>query len=274
MKILVLFVQFGKETYPNSFSDLKKWYLQFTELEPIFVLIDNFLSEDCYDEHNNLILSGDNTVFEFTAWDKYLKKNKEYLKKFHLIHFVTSAFKMIYDGYLNHFKDSLFLHLTKNLSIAGHVDMYPTECKINSKNFQSWVRTCFFFMSPHTLSKINYQITSEKNSSNYFSRKNLNPFIESKFSINYIQYVTNWLCGDGVNTVKWHSQFELNSQTKEKFISKSLAILNESLFSIKIREANIQILDVGYIYIENTDAENVTISDLEQAKKRKEQIFW
>ncbi len=61
-------------------------------------------------------------------------------------------------------------------------------------------------------------------------------------------YIRSWLTGDGTGQgVVWHSRFDLSRETLPLFEAKVLAILNEHMLSVRMREAGYPICDVSWL---------------------------
>src|SRR4051812_25801878 len=124
-KILTLYVRYGDERYQDALERLKSFYQSFSSvLENDLCIIENqegLMKQDVVIEKDHTLMKGDNSYFEFSAWDKALKHYEDRLHEYDLVHFVTSAFLMTYKGYLDHFHPEHFSNVVKRGFCLGHV---------------------------------------------------------------------------------------------------------------------------------------------------------
>jgi len=244
LRVLCLFIRFGPNSQPTALLKLKEWYVKYaSNYEYDVWIIDNKLT-DSFDgidlESGFRLLSGDNKQREFSAWQKILKEQSSQISKYDLLHFATDKFDTLYTDYLKEFKLLHLFQVSKIPICLGHIDYYDKPIKIGNLTSQSWIRTCFFFMSPETAKKIGDFVSLKK--VDFFFDKKGEFKKSSKISINYQHYINAWLIGNKLQGVSWHRKIE----SKEEFIKKSLAIINEHSFTIKMREKGIRIIDVDW----------------------------
>jgi len=272
LKVKVLYLRYGRNDYPGSLERLVKFYSQHIYLNPEYLIIDNSLSSEYKNKESVFdVIGGDNLKREFTGWDIALKSFNH--SDYDLIHFVTSAFQKTYDGYLDHFYEEPFIHTAKYAACLGHVDKYPDVCRIGANEFQSWIRTCFYFMSPTSIKKVD-RLTYHYDLELLFSRKEDDPFGQnSGLSNSYKKNLINWLTGEPINGVMWHSFVGVDKSARELFIKKCESIILEQTLSIRMRKLGIKIIDIGYLYsVQKKELFQNIFTDLEQAEYRKRAI--
>ena len=83
----------------------------------------------------------------------------------------------------------------------------------------------------------------------FFTKDPSEPFAkDAPVSERYRQYIESWLTGgDTGQGVRWHSAFRLDEQTLPLFRAKATAILNEHLFSIRLRSAGFPLCDIAWL---------------------------
>ena len=244
MKIAALYVRFGENDYPNALET----FLGITQKLGIpaaqTLVIDNQLSTETHLAQKDFVLcSGDNSTREFSAWKKKLKDHPEYATYDYVL-FCTSAFLQLYRGYLDFVALAQLQARLSTPTVFGHLDCYPQPIEQNGVQSQWWIRTCFFFVPgliAHTLD-FTPSIIDE-----YFQRNASDPFRPgAPVSNNYREYITHWLTGKGYDEMRWHSSFELNANSLEKFILKAKTIFIEHSIKIQLNQMSVPILDFEY----------------------------
>lgn len=277
INILCLYLRYGSVDYPESLNILIDWYREKqkeTDVSLTVWIIDNKIEGD-YDgvdlQTGFRLIAGDNRQREFSGFQKILEKYRDEIDSYDLVHFVTSAFNQLFTGYLDYFKLSHLYPVLHRPVCLGHIDMYDEPIKIMGKSSQSWIRTCFFFVSPLTISSLpEFNIIKECNE---IFDEDGNFFKDGIIDDKYKSYLTRWLTGDKIQGVAWHNTIE----NKYMFEEKSLAIINEHLLSINLRKNSIQIIDFHWLinnYIELTSSRDFLVPNgIEQVKVRQDELF-
>jgi hypothetical protein len=75
------------------------------------------------------------------------------------------------------------------------------------------------------------------------------PFLkDAPLSENYRGYLVGWLTGDGTGQgVEWHSRFTLSRETLPQFQNKVVSILNEHMFSVRLRAQGCAMVDATWL---------------------------
>lgn len=239
MKILCLFLRFGERTYTEAFSGLQKWYRHnIRNASTTFWIIDNLLpgSYDDFNDEEIRVLGGDNSFWEFSAWDAVFASHSDEIQHYDIIHFVTSAYNTLYTGYLNHFTELQLDYVQVNPICLGHIDSYDQPIEIRGFKSQHWIRTCFFFLSRKSLVRIG-KILSFDDRSEFFDRNG--QIRDGPVSSHYKQCISDWLGGQPLQGVSWHSR----STDLEHFQQKAMAILNEHMLAVRMREGGLSLVD-------------------------------
>ena len=214
------------------------------------IIVDNAQPRAAVDEISEdlSIVGGDNQFREFSAWDQGLAELHRRRLSPDIIHLVTTAFDSLYVDYLKLFnRDSLFFAHRKRCAI-GHIDYYNEPVEIVDRVSQSWMRTAFFFLPAEALRRLRTTVSIEPGES-FFTKDPSEPFAkDAPVSERYRQYIESWLTGgDTGQGVRWHSAFRLDEQTLPLFRAKATAILNEHLFSIRLRSAGFPLCDIAWL---------------------------
>jgi len=277
INILCLFLQYGPNDYPQSLEKLHKWYQKQEENADFSVtvwIIDNKITKD-YDgidlETGHRLISGDNAQSEFSGFQKILNKYQETIKTFDIIHFVTSAYDQLYTGYLDHFSTAHLYPILHRPLCLGHIDTYDEPILIDGNKSQSWIRTCFFFLSPQSLYSIN-QLNHFKSTQGILDISG--EYIENEIiDKNYIGNLRRWLGGQIIQGVAWHGTITNHDDLKRK----TLAILNEHMLSLQFRKQGIDLIDY-YWLSRNIEAVNTSFNfripdSMTQVRFRQSKLF-
>jgi len=250
MRVLTLFLRFGVERYTDALFELERLFAgKLSGLDRETLIIDNALAED-YEERvdsSTLIIGGDNSQREFSGWDRGLRYVGERIWSFDYVNLVTSAFRELYNSYLQRFDTCHLEALLAKPAALGHIDCYNAPVAIGPHRFQHWLRSSFIFVPPAELKALG-SLVSISSPVGIFSGRPEEPFSpEVRLSQNYKEYIIGWLTGGGTGQgVKWHSTFELNEETLPSFESKAVSIFNEALFSARLRALGCSLIDVTW----------------------------
>ncbi len=195
-----------------------------------------------------VIVGGDNSLREFTAWDQGLAYVERTRSNPDLVHFATSAFNALYTGYLSLFDSSVLEAAWRAGAAVGHLDFYDRPVEMLGRQSQEWLRTAYFFM-PLSATRLIRSLVSFEDRASLFSGDPDQPFRrDAPICRRYQEYIMSWLTGEGTGSgVTWHSRFDLSEQTLDQFEAKTMSILNEHLLGVRLREAGIPVVDVNWL---------------------------
>src|SRR5262249_5147380 len=171
------------------------------------------------------------------------------VKKYDVVHFVTSAFGTLYTDYLERFCPQI-VELTAGRPIAvGHFDYYPHPVRVGPFASLHCIRSSFWLITTVELLRLR-TLASLYSTAGLFSVRGRWPFAATApLSQGYQRLIHDWLTTDqGTGQgMAWHSRFELNETTLTLFRNKTVAILNEHLLSIRLRAQGTHLLDLTYL---------------------------
>jgi hypothetical protein len=252
MRVLILFVRHGEERYRNALDELAELYdRRAPELMRSTIVIDNALPASLSKEigPDSALLGGDNTSWEFSGWQRAICELGNVIKKFDVVHLVTSAFRTLYTDYLERFSTQIAELAAERPIAVGHIDYYPHPVRVGPFVSRHWIRSSFWLINPYELLRLRTLVSLE-NAADLFSAQAGWPFAETaQLSYGYQRLIYNWLTtreGTGQGTT-WHSRFELNDMTQTLFQNKTAAIVNEHLLSIRLRAQGTHLLDLTYL---------------------------
>lgn len=242
MKILVLFVQYGQNKYPDALKNIEH-LLKDICTECTFVVIDNSI-ETNYEEIIDGIhyINGDNTCWEFSAWDSALGRLENNIKSFDLICFATSALFAQDTTHLQFLSyDVLEAAILRN-AIVGKIDITQENMALSSVHFNRWMRTSLFFMPPKVVHELG-TLTTLYSEECFFSNDFRNPFNEQGIINDALK--SKILFFLTAPQSDYHSRFDLSPTTLPFFKAKTHAILNEYALTLKIIQSDIPLMDLA-----------------------------
>jgi hypothetical protein len=252
MRVLVLFVRHGGERYSTALDELTRLYeRRAPRLTRSTIVIDNALPAELSKElgPDSRLIGGDNTWWEFSGWQRAIDQLGSEVKKYDVVHFVTSAFGTLYTDYLERFCPQIVELAAERPIAVGHFDHYPHPVRIGSFVSRHWIRSSFWLINTVELLRLR-SLLSLDNAAGLFSVQGGWPFAETApLSSGYQRLIHDWLTtdeGTGQGPA-WHSRFALDDTTRTLFQNKTVAILNEHLLSIRLRAQGTHLLDLTYL---------------------------
>ena len=251
MRILTLFVRHGREKYAGAEEQLDAILArQLPTVERHTIIVDNALTPGCepFAEGSSVVIGGDNSSWEFSAWDHGIRFLGEQIWSYDLVHLVTSAFNTLYTDYLSRFDEAMLRSIIRRPVCVGHIDCYNQPIRILSFISQHWIRTSFLFIPPAEFLQLR-SVVSIKEPSAFFGNGPEEPFgAAAPLSANYQKYILDWLTGGDIGQGStWHSKFALNSQSWPGFQAKATAILNEHVLAIRLRAQGTRVIDTTWL---------------------------
>ena len=251
MRILTLLVRHGTDKFPGAIDDVAALFArQFPEVEWNLIVIDNKLPEDYVEGlgSGHVLIGGSNAMREFSAWESGLAFAGQRLGGYDFINLATEAFRTLYTAYLDRFNPGMLRLLSCRAAALAHIDYYNEPILLLGRQSQAWLRTSFVFLPPAELKMLG-SLISVAEPTGILSGDPQGPFLPAApLSENYRGYLLGWLTGEGTGQgVEWHSRFTLSHDTLLQFESKVLAILNEHMFSIRLRAQGCAMVDTTWL---------------------------
>jgi hypothetical protein len=252
VRVLTLLVRYGEASYGDALSRLDAvFHRQAPEVERETIVVDNALPPGhvAQTERGLSVIGGDNSAHEFSGWDRAVSHVGRALDGFDVVHLATSAFGMLYTGYLERF-DSGVLRLVADRPIAaGHIDYYPHAVAVGEQVSQHWLRTSFVFLAPREVRGLR-TLVSHRSRQALFSGDPRRPFrADGPVSEGCARLIVDWLTsprGTGQG-VAWHSRIDLGTGSLRRFEDKAMAILNEHALSVRLRAQGCAAVDLSYL---------------------------
>ena len=185
-------------------------------------------------------MGGDNSVYEFSAWQKAAESDmaREYDADVYL--FVTSAFikKKFYA--MPVITDTAIRMVMDNKLLGGNVRTFSFNATYGGESLSPYVSTHCFFLSRETLNSLGTLI-SERSASKFIKQE----YTEDVFTENEIwndklkKYLVTTL------THKYHRKgIKFNRQYHDFFKRKIWCIVNEMLLAVRVKQSGGRIVDM------------------------------
>jgi len=251
LRIATLFVRHGTAKYTDSLDALLAHYARhLPSVEREILVIDNALPESHVEPKKDgvTLIGGSNEHWEFSAWDSGIRFLGSRLRGFDVVHLVTSAFRELYNDYIDLCDERLLSSVRRRSIALGHIDHYGEPVHFLGRVSQSWIRTSFLFLPPHELAMLG-SLVSVRDEAQFFGGDAAAPFLpDAPLNAGYRQNILGWLTGAGTGQgTEWHSRFNLTAETLPRFRAKAMAILNEHALSIRLREQGCATVDVTWL---------------------------
>jgi hypothetical protein len=258
LRIATILVRHGEERYSGALAALDAFYQrQLPDVIRTTIVVDSALPrrEVRLLDENVMLVGGDNGYWEFWGWDRGLAQLERLGGRFDLVHFVTSAFDMLYTDFISHFDEPLLSHASAAGVALGHIDHRNEPMRLFGRESDHWIRTSFFFLPQPAVRALHSMVSCEPGP-NIFSSDPSRPFLEEAPLADELKdFVTSWLTGEGTGQgVTWHSRFDLDHDTFEYFKQKATTIFNEALLTVRLHELGFPVIDVSWLSVELVQA--------------------
>lgn len=237
--LAIILVQYDRQKYPEALRRLIQKANEFEETETTLVVVDNLLSGNWYHEvaPNFFHLGGDNSAWEFSAFDRGCRFLAERQHKADVYAFVTDAFTAYGDAFLELINDRTLDYTIEFDSCSGWVDSIFQTFQAFDYRYIQHLRTSFLLTTPRILKQLG-PLATPIDASALFSGDPSAPFRkDAPLSQNLQDFFLTWLTGapSSVELERfWHSRFDLCPETLPLFEAKTIAILREQLLSARL----------------------------------------
>lgn len=240
MKLVVVFVQYDQEKYPQSLSYLQK-YLKRISYDKQIIIVDNKKPIDyLYISEGMTTIGYNNKLWEFGAYQQAVYYCNYTNIEYDAMLFVNDSF-LSPNGITNIYNtisDESFEKCTNNTAIVGDViDANYNDVQINGYKVDVYIRTHCFMMSREAIEKVKTLWSVDEKFLNKCISKTVSyPYFKPNAPMNGIakrSLVRNL-------TELWHSKeiFETMTESNwELFRMKVMACINEVLLTPRIKEA-------------------------------------
>lgn len=237
LKVIALFLQYDTEKYPCASHYFKKYLDMLNNVDVELITIDNKLNIFSYNRvsKNELIIDGDNSLWEFSGWQKGLRFIYDNKIDYDVIIFANDAFLAPAGGNTDLssiINDEAIKTAYEENAMIGQFVSIGEGVSINGIYIYNYARTHCFLLSKKVIEKIkcipsvdyNFlnKCISEKPSKYYFRRN-------APLSKNFKTFIANHLQN------RWHSKIDIREDW-DLYRGKVLSYLNEMLLTAKVRD--------------------------------------
>jgi hypothetical protein len=248
MRVLSILVRHGLARYAGALTDLQAFHRSRLPSARCDLLVVDNAGEAPTRSGAVEAIPGSNRAWEFSGWDEGLAHVGGRIREYDVVHLVTSAFRALYTGYLDRCDERTLALVADRRAALGHIDYYDEAVELLGRRSQSWLRTAFFFLPPSELERLG-PLAGVPDRAAFFSGDPASPFRrDAPLSENYRRYVLGWLTGAGTGQgTTWHSRFTLTADTLPLFEAKALAMFNEQLLAIRLRQQGCDLVDAIWL---------------------------
>lgn len=249
MRILTILARHGRERYACALADLRAF--QATQLGSArcdLLVVDNAPGPLSVGPEDPETIPASDADREFSAWDAGLAHVGARLQRYDLVHLVTSAFRMLHSRYVDRCDARTLRRIVGTRAAIGHVDYYDDPVELLGARSQHWLRSSFLFLPPAELLALG-PLAGVRDRAAFFSGDAARPFrADAPLSPRYQRYLVDWLTGPGTGQgTEWHSRFALDQATLPFFEAKAIAIMNEHLLAIRLRDQGCTLVDATWL---------------------------
>ena len=251
LRVVTLLARHGTAKYRDALPDIRALFAQqMPEFRHEAVVIDNALDRDHTEPLGPgvTLIGGDNSAWEFSAWDRGVAHLGPRLDEYDWVHLATSAFRQLYTRYLGRFDADMLGLVAGRAAAVGHIDHFNEPVAFVGRGLQSWLRSSFVLLPPAEVRLLG-SLNSMADRSALFSGDPAAPFRgDAPLSAAYRENILGWLTGGGTGQgTEWHSRFALSEQTLRFFEDKTVAVLNEGMLTSRLRAQGCGIVDATWL---------------------------
>jgi len=251
MRVATILARYGTEKYQAAEEQIDAIFeRQLPGVERTTIVVDNALPPEFVEQRDvaRAVIGGDNSFWEFSAWDTGVQFLGHRIWSYDLVHLVTSAFHTLYVAYLDRFDERMLQYIAGRAACVGHIDAYNEAVDILYFRSQHWIRTSFFFTPPAEIKALR-TLVSLRSTDDWLGPEPSVPFaVNAPISENYQRLVLEWLTGSAIGQGSvWHSKIALDAGSWALFKSKATAIFNEHLLGIRLRAQGTRVIDTTWL---------------------------
>ncbi len=246
-RLSAILVQYDRQKYSGAVERLVALLESLETVDYRLVVVDNANPGGWSHEVSRRIVhaGGDNSAWEFSGFDRGLACLRGEIES-DLFVFATDAFLAWGDDYLELIDDRTVEQCLELEACAGWTDSFQRECTLLGYAYNCWLRSSFLWMPADAVRRIR-PLEHRFDPRQFFGPSAAAPFLPTAplndtLKSQILGWLTTHAQGRQLDEA-WHSRFELDDDTLEKFQRKSLAIFREHLLSARLREVGIPCYD-------------------------------
>ncbi len=276
--LAVILVQYDRQKYPEALRRLVQKTHCLKDTRTTIVVVDNLWQGDWYHEVSPDLfhLGGDNSSWEFSAFDRGCRFLAENHREFDLFAFVTDAFTAYGDEFLDLIDDQTLDYTLGLHACTGWIDSIFETFQAFDYRYTQYLRTSFLLMPSPVLKQLD-TLTTPIDAWRIFSGDPAAPFRQdAPLSRSLQDFLITWLTGAPSSIElerQWHSSFDLSEETLPLFEAKTLAILREHLLSARLLGQATPCFD--FRLLAKLSDRNVTLDQISSENRRRWQwLSW
>lgn len=244
MKLAVLYQQYDPMKYGPALDRLREYLEPIPFCSKTYFVIDNKAegSEVRQTGEWTYAVGGDNSVREFSAWQRGLEVLRRWGDNFQSVLLCNEAFLAPGECYVKDYAWSATLRSRFLIAAVGRIDTHHEPIQALGYDVSKWLCTNCVFLPGMVVRRLDSVVSVDNNVIDIFVPREYDPAYfrpDAPISARYKELIVQWL------TVRWHSAFVINDATWQLFRAKVQAILNEALLTAKLRACGCSIRSYG-----------------------------
>ena len=247
--ILGLLVRYGTKRYPQGTEDGIRAFRAFAgRREHELVVLDNAIAPDTRRSLGpGVQLEGaDNTVREFTAWDRALGERLDALRPDDVVVLITDALRQADADHLDEIAGDAADLVAEWPAAYGRLDAFPEPIVVRGLPLSGWLRSSFVAMSAHVLRTV-LPLAEIRPADLFHSPDDPLSFKDSVVPPGYEAILTDWLQGNElVGGARYHAGKVIEQRSVGDFQVKASCVVNEHLLSARLVARGIRLVDLEW----------------------------
>jgi hypothetical protein len=244
VKLAVLYQQYDPMKYGPALDRLREYLDPIPFCNKTYFVIDNKAegSEVQQTGEWTYAVGGDNSLREFSAWQRGLEVLQRWGDNFQSVLLCNEAFLAPGECYVKDYAWSATLRSRFLISAVGRIDTYHEPIQALGYDVSKWLCTNCVFLPGRVVRRLDSVVSVDNKAIDIFVPREYDPAYfrpDAPISARYKELIVEWL------TVRWHSAFVINDATWQLFRTKVQAILNEALLTAKLRACGFAIRSYG-----------------------------
>jgi len=248
----VVLVRYDRQKYAGAWQELRAHLQDIAPTASETVIVDNARPELEVTrlEAGVHLIGGDNSHWEFSAFDQGLEWLRSRRRLLDLTLLVTDAFAAYGTGFLTLVDESLLRFCRRQSAVAGWIDSFMERCRLFDTVYESWLRTSYLVLPTAALTKVQPFAWPLIDEQLFDADWRLRWQPDAPLNSNLKRRLEQWLIrsaenGEPLPTAdRWHSSFALDATSFPHFKAKVRSIVREHHLSLRLRAAGVGVYDL------------------------------
>lgn len=256
-KLSLIVTQFDRRRYPEAIEELIASTRRLQPIVTTLVVVDNGNEGDWRHHVTDRFfhIGGDNSAWEFSAFDRGVAFLEEIGHETDVFAFVTDAFQGYGTEYWRQLNPEGVAFAHNWQAAVGLVDSFLVELEALGLRYERYLRSSFLILPKAFYGKLAPLATALPEDL-IWSGDPHQPFRpDAPISLALRERLLAWLTRsrDAELSESWHSSFTLNDTTLPLFEAKARAILREHLLSARLQQLGLPAYDLRSVLARDTD---------------------